>query len=152
VIDFTHSEAARLLELLGQEQKLFNRVLELTEKQAGLLAADDIEAFDKSLDGRQELIEEIDGLHQELDVLMQSYVLFSASSSGGMIEEIQNAVAERYDLIARCVALNGENEAVAKEKAEDYIKRIGKLSLSRKSIEVYAPDMPDSSILFDEKS
>jgi len=152
VNDFSQDKKARLLELLGQEFDLFRQMYELTEKQAMLLAADDIDAFDNSLDRRKELIEEINGLHQETDILMQSYMSFAGSVSGEKIAAIEIAVAQRQDVILGCAVLNEKNTSVAKEKAEDYIGRIGKLSQSRKSLELYIPDTPNKAELFDRKT
>ena len=78
---FSSKEEARLLELLGEEQAIFERIRALTGEQATLIAADDMEAFNGSLDSRQELIEKINGLHQETNVLMQSYISFSGDAA-----------------------------------------------------------------------
>ena len=149
---FSHDKEARLLELLYQEIELYLRIYELTEEQAKLLIEDDTDSFIGSLDKRQEIIERINGLHQEAYALMQSYVSFTGQAAGGNIDAIDKAAAKRQDLIAGCVALNDKNTTAAKGKAEDYVKRIGKLSLSRKSLEIYIPDIPNSSEIFDKKT
>ena len=148
--DFSPEEKARLLELLSKEFELFRQMYELTEKQAMLLAADDAAAFDSSLDSRKELIEEINGLHQETDILMQSYISFAGSDKGGKIDVIEKAVAQRQDAIAQCVVLNEKNTSAAKGKAKDYVKRIDKLSQNRKSLELYTPDVPSKPELLTE--
>ena len=149
---FSRDERARLLKLLGREIELMGQIYELTEKQTEVLAADDISAFDSLLDSRQELIEKINGLHQESDILMQSYLSSPDPLVGGKPGEIDEAVAERQDLFARCAALNEENAKAATEKAEGYIKRIGKLSMSRKSMELYAPGLPSQPEMIDKKT
>jgi len=148
----SRDEETRLLELLGEEQKLFEQIHGLTVQQAELLAADDIEAFDKSLDSRQELIEKINGLHQETNILMQSYISFSGSPGGMKSAAAEAALESLRDKISLCAELNEKNMAAAKEMAEDYIKRIGKLSLSRKSLGAYALSVPNNSELFDKKT
>jgi len=154
VNDSFQSGKTRLLELLGEEIELFERVYELTEKQAKLLAADDddINAFNDSLDSRQEIIERIKGLHQESDPLMQSRMSAGDSEAGENTEAIEKAIAQRQAMIEKCVALNDKNTAGAKEKSEDFIKRISKLTLSRKSIKVYTPEIPNNPELFDKKT
>ena len=142
----------RLLELLEKEIGYFGQIRELTQQQAKLLEEDEAESLDASLDSRWKLIEEINGLHQESDVLMQSYVSFAYSGDGHTVESIERAVTRRQELIAECVALNERNTTAAKEKAESYIRRIGKLSMSRKSLEVYIPDLPNTPELIDRKT
>ena len=150
--DFSQGKETRLLELLDQEIELFTRIYELTEKQAALLTEDDVGAFNSSLDSRQELIEKINGLHQESDSLMRSYASFTGSATGKKIDQIESAVAKRQELMAGCLALNGKNTAVAKEKAGDYIKRIEKLSQDRKGLETYTPSVPNDPELIDKKT
>ena len=144
----------RLLELLSQETELFEGIYELTDEQTKLLAADDddINTFNKSLDSRQKLIEKINGLHQESDTLMQSCMSMIDSVAGETIEAIEKAIAIRQDAIKKCVELNDKNTALAEEKSEGFVKRIGKLSLSRKSIKGYTPDMPNNPEMFDKKT
>ena len=146
--DFPRDKEERLLELLGQELELFDRIREMTAAQAELLKADDPEGFNRSLDSRQEIIEKINGLHQESDVLMQSYVSFYAT---GRKDDAIRAAAERIDsIIAECAELNDRNTAAAQVKTEDYIRQIGNLSLRRKSLGKYAQSVPNNPELFDK--
>ena len=152
--DSLRDKKTRLLELLGQEIELFEKVYELTGKQAMLLADDDddVNAFNSSLDSRQELIEKIKGLHQESETLMQSCMSATDTAAGENTEAIEEAIAQRQGLIRKCVILNDKNTAAAKEKSGGFVKRIDKLSLNRKSIEVYTPGIPNSPELFDKKT
>jgi len=152
VNDYSQGKGTRLLDLLEQEIELFRQIHELTQKQSQLLEQDEASAFNSSLDSRLELIEKINGLHQELDVLMQSYMSFAGSGIESQADAVEKAIAHRRGIIAACAELNKKNTALAKEKAEDYIKRIGKLRLKRKSIELYTPDIPDNAELFDRKT
>ena len=152
MIDFSRENEARLLDLLGMEHEAFEQIREFTNEQKDLIAADDIDAFDKSLDCRAELIKKINGLHQESDVLMQSYISYSSSADGKIIVAVDEAIGRLQAVIADCAALNEKNTAAAKEKAEEYIKQIGKLSLTRKSLGKYAQSVPNSSELFDKKT
>ena len=152
MINFSRETEVKLLELLEKELGLFERMRELTEEQSELLAVDAMEDLESSLDGRQGLIEKINGLHQESDSLMQSYALFSGSGGGDRIEAVETLLARINEEIAKCSGLNEENTNAAKEKAEEYIRRIGKLSLSRKSLGAYALNVPNSPELFDKKT
>ena len=150
--EFSQDRRARLLELLDKEIELFGRIYELTVKQAELLAADDIEAFDKSLDNRQTLIEKINGLHQDTGILMQSYVSFADSNSGKKIDAIEKAEAKRMDILTQCASLNEKNSLAANEVTETYTKKIDKLTMTRKGLEIYTPGMTNNSELFDKKT
>jgi len=147
---FSRDDAKRLQELLEHELGKLRQVFELTSMQAELLASDDIDAFDSSLDSRQELIEEINGLHQESDVLMQSYISVTSSGAAEKADGIEKAAADARAILESCAELNEKNATAAKEKAEEYIKRIGKLSLSRKSLRLYTTDVPNKPELFDK--
>jgi len=152
VNDFSQIDESRLLVLLGEELDIFRQIGSLSIKQAEMLAADDLEAFEGSLERRQELIEKINGLHQDTDLLMQSYISFSDSANGEMSDAIESTAGQLRDAIADCASTNDKNMVAAKEKAEEYIKRIGKLSLSRKSLGAYAQSVPNNSELFDRKT
>ena len=150
--EFSRDKQTRLLALLGEELSIFEQIREMTGKQAELLAADDIAALDKSLDRRQELIEKSNGLHQETDVLMQSYMSFSDSTGGAKIGDIEAAAEKLRGIITECAGLNERNMSSAKEIAEDYVKRIDKLSIGRKSLGAYAQSVPNDSEIFDRKT
>jgi len=149
---FSQVEESGLLELLGKELEIFRQIRELTVKQAQLLASDDIDAFNQSLDGRQELIEKINGLHQETNVLMQSYISFSGSRGGAKSSKVEAAREQLHDVIAECADLNEKNMATANGMAKDYTSRIENLQLSRKSLGAYALGTPNNSELFDKKT
>jgi len=152
VNDFSPIDEGRLLVLLGEELDTFRQIGSLSIKQAEMLAADDMEAFEGSLERRQGLIEKINGLHQETDFLMQFYIAFSGSEDGEVSDAIESTAGQLREAIADCVSTNDKNMVAAKEKAEEYIKRIGKLSLSRKSLGAYAQAVPNNSELFDKKT
>ena len=152
MIEFSQNDETRLLELLGNTQGLFEKIRGLTETQTDLLAADDMEEFNKSLDSRQELIEEINGLHQESNILMQSYIAFSQSPGGAKSGKVEAAQERLRKVISECAELNEKNLAAAKGMAEAYVKRIEELALSRKSIGAYAQGAPNNSELFDRKT
>ena len=147
---FPQDKEARLVELLGQKLELFGSIREQTREQTELLAADDMDGFDRAIDARQETIEKINGLHQELDSLMQSYVSFSNSPGGKKIKTIEAVLLKIDKLVGECVALNDKNTVTAKEKTEGYIKQIGDLSVRRKSLGKYTLDVPNNPELFDK--
>ena len=145
---FSKDNAARLLELLRKELEIFTRMRELTVKQKELIATDELEALDASLDRRQGLIEEINGLHQESDVLMQSYMLYSAEKKS--ISEIENVAAQLREIIAECAGLNDSNISDAKEKSESYINKIDELSMNRKGLGAYIQNVENRPEMFDK--
>jgi ElaB/YqjD/DUF883 family membrane-anchored ribosome-binding protein len=149
---FPQEKEKRLLELLGQETEFYKRLWELSEEQAEMLALDDAEAFDKSLDRSREVIEKINGLHQETDVLMQSYTSYSVSDGGKKVEAIESAIKQNSDKIAECAKLHVTNSSVANEKAEMYISHAGKLSVRRKSLGLYTQNASAAPTMFDKKS
>jgi hypothetical protein len=79
-------------------------------------------------------------------------VSFTGSGTGDKIDAIEKAEEQRLGIIAQCAAQNEKNNTAAIEKADTYIKRIDKLSLTRKSLEIYTPDLPNNPELFDRKT
>ena len=150
--NFSSENEARLLDLQNEELEILKKVRELTERQAELLQADDIEAFSESIDSREALIEKINGLHQESNILMQSYISFAGAAGAGKIDAIEDMNRQLAEELAGCVELNDKNATLTKEKTADYMKQIGKLSLGRKSLGAYVQDVPNDSQLFDKKT
>jgi len=141
----------RLIELLGDELKLYGQIKKLTEKQAELLAKDDIEAFNSSLEKRAELIEKIKGLHQDSDPLMQSYVSY-ASDGDSRNSEIDKLNKKIREVLEICSGLNTDNIAAMKAKTEEHTKKIEKQSAKRKGIGGYAQAVPNTPEVFDKKT
>ena len=150
--DFSQDKQSRLLALLSEELAIFKQIRELTGKQAELLGTEDVTALDESLASRQELIEKINGLHQETEVLMQSYISFKGAAGKSKIPGIEAASDELRGVIIECAGLNDKNMALAKGKNEEYSERIGKLNVGRKSLGAYAQSIPNNSELFDTKT
>jgi len=149
---FSKEQEARLLDLLGQAAELAEHVLELAKEQSEMLASDDLDAFNASLDRGSESIIQINGLHQESELLMQSYASFSNSPEGGKIAAIDKAAARFVETLEQCSQLNTRNLNEAKARTEEFIRQIGSLSLKRKSIGLYAQNTGSSSALFDRKT
>ena len=149
---FPQDEQERLVELLGMVTELFGNIREQTKKQTELLESDNIDGFNLSLEARQETIEKIEGLHQEFNSLMQSYVSFSNSADGGKIDAVDHANGLLDAIVRECVELNDKNAETAKEKTEEYIKQIGEMSIRRKSLGKYAHTVPNNPELFDKKT
>jgi hypothetical protein len=151
VSSFSVENEARLLELIRQELMLFSVMRGRTEKQAEQIKEDDVAAFENSLGDRQEIIEKINGLHQETDGLMQSYSFYRSSADTESPGELDSAISQLKDSIAECAALNDIVVETAKERALYYTERIGKLSLSRQSLGKYQQELPNTPQMFDKK-
>jgi len=141
----------RLTELLSEELETYSQIRKLTEEQTKLLTKDDIEAFDKSLDKRETLIEKINGLHQDSNPLMQSYASVSNGSdaSNADIDDLKNKIREQLEI---CAQLNDKNMSIMKMKAEEHTKKIDEQSAKRKTIGGYAQSVPNMPEMFDRKS
>ena len=148
---FASAEMERLSVLLSEELESYEQIHKLTEQQTELLAKDDIEEFNNSLDEREKLIEKIKGLHQETDPLMQSYASFSSSEDGEdtKINEMKRKI--RRELEA-CAKLNDMNTATMAEKLEEQTKKIDEQSSKRKGIGGYAQSVPNTPEMFDKKT
>jgi len=143
------ADSERLSVLLGEELKLYKQIRKLTEKQAGLLARDDIEEFDSSLDKREKLIEQIKGLHQEKEPLMQSRSSVSTDNNFEIIEQLNAQIRSEIEI---CSKLNDENIILMKEKTKEQTVKIDKQSAKRKGIGGYAQSVPNTPEMFDKKT
>jgi len=147
---FSKDSQAKLHKLLKEELGIWEQIRELTEKQTELVSSDEVDALNKSIDDRQELIEKINGLHQESDILMQSYISVSGSS-GEKSAEIEALVSKIREKIVSCSQLNDKNVSSAKGVKEAVIERADDLGKKRKTIGAYAPSLPNNSEMVDKK-
>ena len=143
------SDTGRLMELLEEELKIYGQIRKQTEKQAQLLAKDDIETFNSSLEKRAKLIEKIKGLHQESDPLMQSYISLAKDERNSEIDAINEEIRKALEI---CSRLNVDNITAMKEKTEEHTKKIKKQSEKRKTIGGYAQSVPNTPEMFDKKT
>jgi hypothetical protein len=152
VSDFSQQQSERLYQLLADETKLLENLRKAAKEQSIHLAEDKMDDFDKSFSVGQEIIGEIDRLHQETNLLMQSYVSFSNSGNGRKVDKIEESIKAFKSIIAECAELNEINMVSAKEKMEEYSQQITKSSQSRKSIGVYAQSVTNNPEFFDKKT
>ena len=145
------ADTERLSKLLNEELELYVQIRKLTEEQTEILAKDDIEAFDNSLNKRETLIEKIKGLHQESTPLMQSYVSFSSdgNNTDGKIDELKKQIRDELET---CAELNDKNMDTMQQKTDEHTKRIDEQSAKRKTIGGYAQSVPNIPEMFDKKS
>ena len=147
---FNREMETRLITMLEEKLKLFEQMKEQTVKQAEFLAQDEIEAFSESLDMGEKLKEKINGLHQESEVLMQSYMSSCHSGGRGKVKAIDNLKEKIRNVIEECQSNNEKNGATAKGKIEEYTKRLKELDTSKKTFNAYTMDIPDNSEHFDK--
>jgi len=152
VIILTKDDGAKLLELLRQQQGICKQLLSLTTAQKKLIEADDMEAFNKSLDARQELMDQYDGQQQQVGDLMVTYTDFSKANDGKRIAQIEKAREQLMELLEKCFVENGSNEALAKEKSEAYSAKISDMNQKRKGIGSYIQNVESNSDFIDKMS
>ncbi|MCL2221164.1 MAG: flagellar protein FlgN [Oscillospiraceae bacterium] len=147
--DIVLSGEGKLLKLLGEERVLLEQMKKLTDEQARHIEKDEFEELGKLLDKRQELIEKINGLHQESAPLMQSCV---SSSDYEMVVKIDELKSKIKQILAECNDQNNRNVEELRHKSQDYAERIETQSSKRKVIGGYAQAVPNSSEKFDKKT
>ena len=140
---------SRLTELLGEELKLLENIKELTDEQTRQIEMDEFDGLEKLLGSRQELIDKINGLHQDSEPLMQSYV---SSSDSQKIREIDELQEEIKQILQSCKESNERNVEMLSHKSVSQKEKIGKQSAQRKGIGGYAQAVPTSSEMFDKKT
>ena len=148
---FAPADKERLMKLLSEKLKIYKQIRKLTEEQTELLIEDDIEAFDGSLDDRAALIEKINGLHQDSNPLMQSYVSHSGNkkSGGDAVEKLKEQIR---DVLEICNDLNKKNTEAMELKLKEHSVKIDKQSAKRKGIGGYAQSVPNTPEMFDKKT
>ncbi|MDR2599619.1 MAG: flagellar protein FlgN [Oscillospiraceae bacterium] len=143
--------ADKLIELLSEKLELFEQIYKATEKQSKILSDEDydIEAFDKLIDKRQELIEKINGLHQKLDPMMQSFVSSPSYKKDSEIEKLKDKIQNK---VKECSDLNNENMEIISDKTDNQKDKIEKQSAKRKGIGGYAQAVPNTPEVFDRNA
>jgi len=101
----------KLSKLLEKELEILKQIQMLSGKQTQSLAEDDVDALNSSLDKTQELMEKINGLHQESDPLMQSYISSSGGEAGSKIEKLKQQIE---DIVESCAEVNSKNTETIK--------------------------------------
>ena len=101
----------KLSKLLEKELEILKQIQMLSGKQTQSLAEDDVDALNSSLDKTQELMEKINGLHQESDPLMQSYISSSGSEANNKIKKLKQQIE---DIVESCAEVNSKNTETIK--------------------------------------
>ena len=145
------ADMGRLSKLLSDELDIYRQIHKLTEKQTELLAEDDIDAFNISLEKREALIEQIKGLHQDSKPLMQSYV--SNTKNGKNTDTgIDSLKKQIREIIEACAGINDRNMTIVKDMTQKHSKKIEEKSAQRKGIGGYAQAVTNLPELFDKKT
>ena len=147
---FNRESETRLITLLEEKLELFRQMKEQGEKQTELLAQDEIETFNESLEKGEKLKEKINGLHQESEVLMQSYMSSCQSGGRGKVKAIDKLKEQIHEIIVECQSINDKNFEIARNKSDEYTKRLKELDTSKKTFNAYTIDIPDNSEHFDK--
>jgi len=151
VSSISSADVERLSKLLGEELEFYRKIRKLTEEQVELLDKDDIEAFNSSLDKREQLIEKIKGLHQDKGPLMQSYASMSEGEKDKN-SDIDSLNKQIREMIKVCAELNDRNVISMKEKTESHVKRIDEQRAKGKGIGGYVQSVPNNPEMFDKKT
>jgi flagellar biosynthesis/type III secretory pathway chaperone len=149
VSDIFIEKESGLAKLLDDELKLLEKIKELTDEQTRQIEMDEFEGLEKLLESRQELIRKINGLHQDSQELMQSYISSSNLEPISGVDDIKKKI--KY-LLEYCKKSNEKNVEMLKYKSTEQKEKIGKQSAQRKGIGGYAQAAPTSSEMFDKKT
>ena len=147
--DTVFSGVEKLTKLLNGELKLLEKMKELTDEQARQIEADEFDGLGELLNERQALIEKINGLHQESNPLMQSYV---SSSDYGAVLQIDNLRNKIKQTLLECKELNEKNVGALADKTKDHTEKIDQQSTKIKGIGGYAQAVTSTSERFDKKT
>ena len=138
--------------MLEQQFKLFDEIRKISESQSRLIAADDFDQFNKSLDKRQRIIEKIKELHRESHPLMQSYESFQKAPGGKAIVPIEEAASRLRSVIEGCGRQNSSDMEASEAKREGCKEQIDKMQTNRKGLGAYAGKISYAPEVFDKMS
>jgi hypothetical protein len=133
VTRLSQQQCERLLTLLREERELMARFVELTEEQAGLIAAADDDALASSFVAGGSISEEFKRLRAESESLAAIY-RGSDERSG----EIDGLIAEIDALSGRAATKNSENVEAARVRLVELGSQMSTLSQNRKGVIGYA--------------
>ena len=150
----TPERIGRLLELQRQKRELLREFHELTLQQERLIELEETAVLKENLNQRQELITEIDTLHQELNLLMQTYSEYSQQAGADpAAQEIGALQQESQKLLQEIAALDEQNQARTARQIDRFRDEVKRLSLGRRTIQSYNQSISAlGSELFDKKT
>lgn len=147
--NFETADRERLVELQTEQLEMFEQIYKLCEEQTELLSEDKLEELDKSLGKSQELREKINGLHQETEKLMQSYVSASKDRKDSGVEELIAKIQEKIEM---CAKLNAKNMKAIEGMKENQKTKIDDQRAKREGITGYAQPVASNPEMFDKKT
>ncbi|MDR1117338.1 MAG: flagellar protein FlgN [Oscillospiraceae bacterium] len=127
----------RLIKLLESKERYVKECLEITKKQREIVSAEDIDAglLTSSLNERRVNIDKIEGLHHEINVLMQSYLANGTNEIGD--SEI-DALQSRIDgVITQIRELDVQSEKSIRDSMDASLSEAKRLNQNRRGIGAY---------------
>lgn len=152
---FAPEQYARIMELQQQKKTLLQEFHGLAQLQQEIIEREDTTALQGNLNRRQELITQVDTLHQELDLLMQSYppIRQQLGESHPQVAALTALQNEIQDILRQIAALDTQNQARAARQLQHFRDEIKRLSLGRKTLQSYSQGAVSlGSELFDKKT
>ena len=147
---FTSDDSKKLLELLEKQHDLVEEILKITKGQSELVQIRDVEQFGNTIDQVDEIIEQINGLHQEASPLMQSYNLYKTSSGGSAVPEIDKLTSSLQAKLSEGSEIHQYNIGLVTDTKGELTKEIAKLADEKKGVGGYKTEVPRESKLIDK--
>ena len=152
--NFNISEREKLIKLLTDQLELVEQITALCEKQGSMLGDEErLDELNASLDEAEKIRKKISGLHQEADVLMQSYVASTGvqkiPKKDDRIGSLAISIKEKTEI---CAKINEKNMSVLKSLLETQKVKIDEKSTQRKGVGGYIQAITNTSEMFDRKT
>lgn len=123
-----------LVRLLEEEQRYLTQFLEITRAQAPIIEGEDIDALNKNLELRAQIIEKLDGLRPELDRLFTEHATRPGGADGPAIEDLREQISR---ILEEITEIDHKNQSAMRERMDYFQVQIRRASETRKGVGAY---------------
>ena len=130
-------DSARFADLLGQEERIYTEVLELSRHQSEVVESGDSEGLLKVLAAKGELVAQLESLGGELGPLKEGWKECRESLAEAERVEIEKRLESISALLEQIIAEDSAVEEMVGRKRDEGLDRIKKVQMGRKMNKAY---------------
>ncbi|MCM8900490.1 flagellar protein FlgN [Caldicoprobacter algeriensis] len=146
----------KLLEIAEAKKHHMQRILELTQKQSGVLSAEQVDQLLAYIQDKQEHIDAIKALDEEFSDIFEE--IKEKVRSGSFKDDnpegydlyagLRASVGEIKDMVEAVCALETQNQNRVREVIQDVKARISSINRGKRGYSAYKQQMPQSDGIF----
>ena len=151
-----NEELKRLLEIAEAKKHHMQRILELTQKQSGVLSAEQVDQLLEYIQDKQEHIDAIKALDEEFSSIFEGINEevrcdgFKDDNPEGydLYVMLRASISEIKDMVEAVCALEPQNQNRVREVIQDVKARISSINRGKRGYSAYKQQMPQADGVF----